>query len=742
MKTPIISVCVISIAILCVALAFWATCTDEAREIDNLAKDALCVLELQGGRANASASFTTSQTVDQFYVGARPQANHERLWLSISGSKAPFSYNGPVTQATRFTCGHQIPPGSYTVALRQEAGDKGGLVVIAGEEPPAHVARWRIWPHAILGLLVLSGVGAFIARKSKNLRHRAVSVYAFQMLLLVFVTLFLYLFFHEGGHALGEMFFGRYDFARSDFWGIHGRPHSGGTSGPGLELWQQAVITGGGPMLPTFAGWAFFVLWLSRIGQDLRNNRPTVNLYLSAIVVVLILPSVVLAGCLLGIVNDSETQFFISNVPGPSWLIRSLLWGVLLVNAVILWRVVPELWRIWKTHKQAWHSLLEEHARQNVMVNRQARANRPVRRVLKWLLGRALAVLLVASAWFWLPTTVRYHVSECYSFQAKEADSRVFLGVMLPNTGHYQRVENVTVSWEGDQSREEGPEVDVVKLSGDVRHAETKEAVIAYDVVLWRGRARWEGPVEEWQVQPRKDIESGNAAFVEKVGELADGQSRGDAYRIFKFASSCLSWPKGSRTMTSQSALKAYETGEGGCGEFANLTVALCRAAKIPSKAISGLYLPPYPPFWSSSTTWNHPGGAHAWIEVHTEVGWELADPSLASLIPWKSLWFGRTDGCHLSYGEVGREQQAYNAVKDWAFSRGKILGAMSAPNKFVAAAQASSVSVTPQVMIKMGCSDWRWFALLGLIFLSIAWRIRQRHCRRRAAEAKGRSFH
>ncbi len=377
------------------------------------------------------------------------------------------------------------------------------------------------------------------------------------------------------------------------------------------------------------------------------------------------------------------------------------------------------------------------------MVNRQEIANRPVRRILKSLLRKVLAVLLVVIAWFWLPTTVRYHITERYSFQAKEAESQVFLGVMLPKTGPYQRVENSVISWAGHQSREEQPEVDVVKLGGDVRRAGKKEAVIAYDVVLWQGRARWEGPVEEWQVQPQKDIESDAVVFVKKAAELAHGQSRDDAFRVFDFASRCLSEPKGDRIgQASQSALKAYETGEGVCGEFANLTVALCRAAKIPSKSISGLALAPLPPFWSSSRIWGHPGVAHAWIEVHTEAGWEMADPSAASLIPWKpwkSVWFGRSNGSHLSYGETGREEQIYKGINDWASARGKIVGAMSAPNKFAAAATTKGVSVTPQVTVRMGYSDWRWFALVAFVVLSVSWRVVKRaRGRQSTIEAKG----
>ena len=348
MKAHAKSVLIISIVILCGAFAFWAIDTDEVVEIDNLARHALCVLELQGGRPDATTSFTTSRPLDRFYVGVKPGARSGRLRLSISGSGAPFSYNGIVTKPTRFSCGRDIPPGTYMVALRQEDGDNGGLVVIADEEPPIHFTGWQILSRTFLGLLVLSGVWAFTARKSQNPRRRRVSAYTFQMFLLSFLAVFLYLLLHEGGHALGEICFGCYDFARSDFWGIHGHPHSGGTSGPTLKSWQQAIITGGGPMLPIFTGWVLFLIWRSRIGRSFRNNYPILNLYFSAIVAVFIFPSVVLGGCLLSIMSDSKTEYIISNVPGPLWFAQALLWIILLVNAVILWRVMPELWRVWK----------------------------------------------------------------------------------------------------------------------------------------------------------------------------------------------------------------------------------------------------------------------------------------------------------------------------------------------------------------------------------------------------------
>ncbi len=150
----------------------------------------------------------------------------------------------------------------------------------------------------------------------------------------------------------------------------------------------------------------------------------------------------------------------------------------------------------------------------------------------------------------------------------------------------------------------------------------------------------------DFHLQPQPEIESDHPVLQKQADEVALGQSRKDAYSIYSFTSDYLSWPVGTRIGGNQSALTAYTTCEGGCGEFANLMTALCRASQIPAQAITGLALPAYPPFWSSTSTWGHPGGAHAWVEVYSDGYWELADPSWASSLPglFKPLWFGRND--------------------------------------------------------------------------------------------------
>ena len=191
-----------------------------------------------------------------------------------------------------------------------------------------------------------------VVRKSKSLKQRAASVGAFHALLLGFVAIFLYLLFHEGGHSLAEFAFGRYDFANSDFWGIHGSPHSAFTAGPSLKPWQQSIVAGAGPMLPTLAGWVLFLLWGSRVGRSLRSTRPLMNIYCLAPVAMFVFPGfAVTPGYLSGIISDGDWRGFITNVPGPPWLVRGLLWFTVPVSATILWRVASELRRAWKLQK-------------------------------------------------------------------------------------------------------------------------------------------------------------------------------------------------------------------------------------------------------------------------------------------------------------------------------------------------------------------------------------------------------
>lgn len=359
MKPLIRKILVVSMAILVGAFSLWMTLPSSVWLVG--AKEALCVLDLQVGSPDVTTSFTTSETLERFFVVARPEARGERLSLTITGEKSFLCSFSAITKPMRFSFSPgEIPPGTYKAVLKQEIGSQGGRVIISVRE--VGLTGWQIWSRALVVLLVISGIWAGVLRKSKNRRQHVMSFFMFHSLLLAFVLIFLYLLFHEGGHALGASLFGRYDWTRSDFWGIHGSPHSGIKAGVPVEPWQRAIESFGGPMLPTLMGWALFLLWCSRAGKRMRSRRPMVNLYLSAIVGMSIFPFVAILGCLLGLISDGDWRGFIENVPGPLWLVKTLLCGVLLLNGFILWRIGPELWRAWKTQKAKTEAMLRQPA--------------------------------------------------------------------------------------------------------------------------------------------------------------------------------------------------------------------------------------------------------------------------------------------------------------------------------------------------------------------------------------------
>lgn len=328
-------------------LSFWLIQDNDTRKFNALKENALCVLHLPEGTSSVSATFTTRQVVEMFHVGMHTKASGEKLSMSITGDRGVV---GSVTgmKAHTFGLGRNIQPGTYTATLRQEVNSEGAEAVIAGERP-VYVTGWQIWSRTYVGLLVISGICVVLWRNSENSRARAASTAAFHSLLLGLVLIFIYLLFHEGGHALAQITFGRFDWARSDFWGIHGHPHSGGTMGPALEPWKQTVISCAGPMLPTFVGFGLFVLWSLPPARKLRGLRPMANLYLSAIVASLVFSE---AACeplyLLGFITaEGDPIGYVTGTGGPVWLAKSILWGIFVISGIILWRVLPEVRKSW-----------------------------------------------------------------------------------------------------------------------------------------------------------------------------------------------------------------------------------------------------------------------------------------------------------------------------------------------------------------------------------------------------------
>jgi len=332
----------------------------------------------------------------------------------------------------------------------------------------------------------------------------------------------------------------------------------------------------------------------------------------------------------------------------------------------------------------------------------------------------AVITLIPVGTFFLLPASVKYHVTEKYSFSATQASQIIKLAVMLPKDNAYQKVDNVQIEWDGEISKETYDESEVIRFESDID--ENKDAILEYDVVLIQGQISWGAEIKDQDTLPQKDIESDETIMVNKANEICKNQSDNTAYETYKFTADHLSWPKDTRIGASQSALTAYESQIGVCGEFANLMTALNRACNNPARSISGLSMPLFlPPMMSKETLWMHPGGAHGWVEVFDKGKWTVADPSWASSMPLDSIWFGRSQGQYLSYGETGAHDQIFAEMLAWGEESGEIIGAMSAPVKFVASSEdKENTTITPIVSVKK-VSDVRWLIAVSVYIVIIA---------------------
>ena len=183
-------------------LSFWLIQGNDARKFNALKENALCVLRLPEGMPSVSGTFTTGHVIEMFHVGIQTKSRRETVSISISGDQGVIA-NASGVRSYSFGLGRNIQPGTYTVTLRQEVNGKGGEAVIAGEQP-VYLTGWQILSRTYVGLLVLSGICFVIWRKSGNSRARGASIAAFYSFLLGGVLMFLYLLFHEGGHALAR----------------------------------------------------------------------------------------------------------------------------------------------------------------------------------------------------------------------------------------------------------------------------------------------------------------------------------------------------------------------------------------------------------------------------------------------------------------------------------------------------------------------------------------------------------
>jgi len=336
-----------------------------------------------------------------------------------------------------------------------------------------------------------------------------------------------------------------------------------------------------------------------------------------------------------------------------------------------------------------------------------------------------LSLIIIFLSLNWLPGDLHYRITETYQFSADEAGS-VTLVVLLPTTGQYQEVFEPAIDWPGETDTRQEGRLQVLRLTADLRAGETLEAQISYTVHLWQGRAVWYGePANPEDLAATPEIQSQNPEIIAKAEVLGiPDNERRTARRIFEFTNRHLEWPQDDRMHPEMSALKALQSGIGGCTEHAYLMTALSRAQGIPTRVIHGLALPDTIPFIPTSAVWDHPAGSHAWVESLFDHAWHFSDPSWANRFLQRDL-FSWLDGRHLAYDEMAQETEVYKPLIAEAEANGTWIAAMNAPLRFAAWSTLSfeSMHFIPQVTLrKVWDSRYLLFLSLILILWILAW--------------------
>jgi len=352
--------------------------------------------------------------------------------------------------------------------------------------------------------------------------------------------------------------------------------------------------------------------------------------------------------------------------------------------------------------------------------------------IFRWFSLLLLSLIIVVGVMYWVPGDMHYEITEVYTFVGDISD-RVNLVVILPTSGPYQDVFEPDILWPGDWQSQIDGQLNVIRLTADLIAGEIVEAEISYRVDLWQGPAQWQGvAVRLEDLKPAALIQSDHAEIIEQADELTvRGNAEQTTREIFRFTSRHLAWPQEDRLDADSRAITALQTGIGGCLEHATLMTALLRAAEVPAYIVSGLAIPETIPLVPITTTWNHPAGAHAWVEVSVDQTWYLADSSWSGLFFQRDL-FGWSDGKHLVYDQLSHESAIYNSLVDEAEQSGTWIAAMAAPLRFVAWSElpVENVQFQPQVTLrKIWDSRYLWIFSIILIMGILVW-INERNIR------------
>ena len=278
----------------------------------------------------------------------------------------------------------------------------------------------------------------------------------------------------------------------------------------------------------------------------------------------------------------------------------------------------------------------------------------------------ALLSITAVGAYTLLPAKINYHITKTFNISQDIGDAKIYLGLVLPKSGPYQSVNNLSIKWDGNQVSDSRAYVDLLKLSSQIIAESNKMALVNYDITLTQGKTSWQAPIEEIYLLPEEGIESNHEDIKQAASRITSNSNGNPAINIFRFISSYLDYSEYGCEKTNVSALEAFHTKVSACIGYSRLMVALCRSSGIPAKMIIGTILPDVLFSLPQVVASGVPGSGHAWVEFNSQNSWHFADPS------WGHgyagiLAFDRNNGRHLSLGEFNLFISSKDELYNWA---------------------------------------------------------------------------
>jgi len=234
-------------------------------------------------------------------------------------------------------------------------------------------------------------------------------------------------------------------------------------------------------------------------------------------------------------------------------------------------------------------------------------------------------------------------------FFSRPVTEHVFLLRCLPASNLFQRVlrGNCRVATEGGEVAlsESADNFGNRLLSGRIAEAHNAFRVEAGGLLRFEGDYRIPEPAPArlfLYPSPYTSCDSEMTAFARDAleGEGGGGNAREKASFLLDALARRFAYAKGVTT-TETTAAQAFALSRGVCQDYAHVFIALCRAAGIPARYVTGFI--------------EGEGESHAWAEFHDGKAWLGADPTHGRLItgePYIKLSHGRDYGdCSIERG-------------------------------------------------------------------------------------------